>query len=118
MNSIQDHTWARPAIPLVMIGAALGYCWAVILDNHYIPDIRHKAAVVLFILLILFFFAQRVIAVIGTGVFLILGTVHIISISPVLSITYLKIFGVSTPKFQLLSFGLLPGWFFINRSSV
>src|SRR5689334_12775992 len=110
----------RILIPLILIACALTYCWIVLLINNYIPSWKHYAALVLFLVVLSLFFKNVTAVTIATGVYLLLATIHIISLSALQSTFYFTIAGKDTPGIQLLSLGLFILYFILNfdRSSI
>jgi hypothetical protein len=109
-------------IPLFIIGGLLIYSWAVILFTEVDATWRHYLALALFGGLIFLFFKNFTKTILATGVYLILGTCNLLALTPsVTTNSYgLRIGSLElwTPTFQLLSFGLLLLFFFLNFDSL
>jgi hypothetical protein len=105
-------------IPLAIVCGLLIYTWAVILFTDIIATWRHYVALILFATVLYLFFKSFKKAVVATGIFLIAGTCNLLTLTPsVISNSYgIKIASlqISTPTFQLLSFGILVLFFFMN----
>lgn len=101
----------RLLIPLVIIGGLILYSWITLLVEGYIPIWRHYIALGLFGLLIFLFVKDFTKAVVATGLYLLLGTCNLLSLT---ASTVWNSYGVKvgsaeiwTPSFQFLSFVLL-----------
>ena len=98
-------------LPLLVIGGLIIYSWIIILFTNVMATWQHWTALLLFIVIAFLFFKNFKWAVLATGVYLILGTINLLSLTPsVITNTYgIKIGSVEiwTPSLQLLSFGLL-----------
>jgi hypothetical protein len=104
--------------PLTIIAGLLIYTWATILFTDIDATWRHYSGLVLFVILIFLFLKSFKKAVLGTGIFLILGTCNLLTLTPSVTSNSFGIkigsFEIGTPVFQLLSFGILLLYFFIN----
>jgi hypothetical protein len=107
---------------LIIIGGILLYCWSVILFTEIEATWRHYLAVLLFIPLLILFKKDFKKTVLFTGVFLILGTCNLLTLTPsVTSNSYGVRIGsveVWTPTFQLYSFLLLILFFLVNFNTL
>jgi hypothetical protein len=107
---------------LIVIAGVLGYCWYIILFTEIEATWRHYLAVVLFVPLLILFKKDIKKAVLCTGLYLILGTCNLLTLTPsVTSNSYgIKIGSVEiwTPTFQLYSFLLLTFFFLVNFNSL
>lgn len=105
-------------IPIIIIAGLIIYSWAIILFTEVIATWRHYLALALIVGLIFLFFKNFKKAIIGTGIYLILGTCNLLALTPSVTtdaygirIGSLKLW---TPSFQLLSFGLLLLFLILN----
>jgi hypothetical protein len=98
-------------IPLAIVAGFLMYGWATILFTDIIATWRHYFACILFTALVFFYFKSLTKAVLATGIYLVIGTCNLLTLTPLVTSDSfgLRIFSVQieTPPFQLLSFGLL-----------
>jgi hypothetical protein len=107
---------------LIVIAGVLGYCWFIILFTEIEPTWRHYLAIILFVPILILFKKDFKKAVLITGVYLILGTSNLLTLTPsVTSNSYgIRIGSVEvwTPTFQLYSFLLLILYFLTNFNSL
>jgi hypothetical protein len=105
-------------IPLTIVAGLLLYCWTVILFTNIEATWRHYLALGLFGLLLYFQFHSWTKTVLFTGLYLLFGTCNLLSLTPSVQTNSFGLRMVSveiwTPTFQLLSFGLLILYFFLN----
>ena len=104
----------RIIIPLILIACALIYCWIVLLTNNYIPSWKHYTALILFLIVLSLFFKSLSVVTIATGIYLLLATIHIISLSAVQHTFHINIAGKETPSIQPLSLGWFILYFILN----
>lgn len=105
-------------IPLLIIGGLIAYTWITLFGEDYTPIWRHYVALGLFVVLVFLFVKNFTKAVLATGLYLILGTCNLLTLT---ASTVWNSFGVNvgsaeiwTPSFQLLSFGLFVLFFILN----
>jgi hypothetical protein len=107
---------------LIIIGGILLYCWSIILFTEIEATWRHYLAIILFIPLLILFKRDFKKDVLFTGVYLILGTCNLLTLTPsVTSNSYGVRIGsveVWTPTFQLYSFLILILFFMINFNTL
>jgi len=105
-------------IPLAIITGLIVYTWTVVLFTDSAPVWRHYTATVFLFVLIFLFFKDFKKTVIGTGIYLIIGTCNLSALTPsVMTNSYGIRIGTTeiwTPSFQLLPFGLLLFFFILN----
>lgn len=94
------------SIPLAIVAGLLIYCWTIILSTETLATWRHYVGFGLFLILIFFYFKSYKLTVIGTGIYFLLGTFNVLSITAEISTSWLRIGPVQTPPVQLLSLGL------------
>ncbi len=90
-------------IPLIIIAGFIVYCWTIIFATDILATWRHYVGLGLFLILIFFYFKSSKLAIIGTGLYLFLGTINVLSISAEIKTSWLRIGQVETPPVQLLS---------------
>jgi hypothetical protein len=95
----------RILVPLLVIAGFLVYTWARILLDQISPFVQHYVALILFIVLVYLFVKHFKWAVIGTGLFLLLGTFNLLTLT--LSIIT-KSYGVGYDTFVIMSPGFQP----------
>jgi hypothetical protein len=101
----------RLLIPLIIIGGLISYTWLTLLVEGYTAIWRHYIALGLFGFLIFLFVRDFTKAVVATGLYLLLGTFNLLSLT---ASTVWNSYGVKvgsaeiwTPSFQFLSFCLV-----------
>lgn len=98
-------------IPLTIIASLIFYCWTIILFTEVEATWRHYIALGLFSGIVYLFFKNFRWTVLSTGLYLILGTLNLLSLTAsIVTNSYgIRISSIEiwTPTFQLLSFGLL-----------
>ncbi|AXY76138.1 hypothetical protein D3H65_20040 [Paraflavitalea soli] len=108
----------RLLIPLLVIAGFLSYTWSIILTGPIEAMVQHYVGLFLFIVLICLFVRRFKLAVIGTGIFLVLGTFNLLTLTPALLGTYfgldLGTVKLMTPEFQPLSFGIFVVYGILN----
>ena len=107
---------------LIIITVILAYSWSIILFTEIEATWRHYLALLLFIPLLILYKKDIKKAVLFTGVYLILGTCNLITLTPsVTSNSYgirISSFEVWTPTFQLYSFLILIFFFLVNFNTL
>src|SRR5205809_743137 len=96
----------RILIPLMIIAALLVYCWTIILTTELLATWRHYVGLLFFIGLLFLFLKNVALATVATGVYLLLATVNVLAITGRITTNWVGFGSVTTPPFQLLSFGL------------
>lgn len=108
-------------IPLAIVAGLLIYTWSIILFTDIIAVWRHYVGLLLFLPLPYLLFKSFKIGLLATGIYLILGTFNLFSITPSIDTTIfsLKIgsMELSTPSLQLLLLGLLILYCIVNFNS-
>jgi len=109
-------------IILIIIAVILAYSWSIILLTEIEATWRHYLALLLFIPLLILFKKDFKKAVLSTGLYLILGTCNLITLTPsVTSNSYgIRIGAIElwTPTFQLYSFLILILFFLMNFNTL
>ena len=108
----------RLLIPLGIVAILLIYCWTNFLISDAVPTWEHYIGLDVFCTLVFLFFARFNHAMIGTGIFLVLGTFKLLAITPEINTHWIRIGPVSTPPIQLLPLGLFIFYFWINFDSL
>jgi hypothetical protein len=107
---------------LIIIAGILAYSWSIILFTEIEATWRHFLALILFIPLVLLFKNYFKKSVLFTGIYLILGTCNLLTLTPSeTSNSYGLRIGsmeVWTPTFQLYSFLLLILFFLVNFNTL
>jgi len=107
---------------LIIIGGILFYCWSIILFTEIEATWRHYLAVILFMPILILYKRDFKKGVLFTGVYLILGTCNLLTLTPSLtSNSYGVRIGsveVWTTTFQLYSFLILILFFLINFNTL
>lgn len=105
-------------IPLTIVAGFLVYSWGAILFINATITWRHCLALTFFVALIYLYFKSFTKTVLATGLYFIIGTCNLLTLTPAvttnsygLRIGSLEIW---TPTFQLLSFGLFILYFILN----
>ena len=94
-------------IPFSITSVYLLYCWVMLFVNNYIPTWKHYAALVLFIALSVMLIRQLIAGfVIALGVYLLLASLHIISLSYQQATFFFGPDRPYNPHFQLISVGI------------
>ena len=101
-------------IPLTIISGLLIYSWTTILLTDIIATWQHYLALGLYAVLVFLYFKSFTKTLIATGLYLLLATFNVFSITPGISESWFKIFGIETPHFQPLSLGILILYFILN----
>jgi hypothetical protein len=95
------------AIVLVIIGYFLINAWLTIFEENYIIKWQHLTGLLLFLPLPVLLFKNYRAAVLGTGIYLLLGLFRALSLTAALSTGSLRIAGMEISGFNWLSLGLL-----------
>lgn len=106
------------SIPLVIAAAFLIYCWAILLSTTLLANWRHYVALLLFLPLIYFYFKSYKWALVGTGIYLLLGTFNILSLTAAISSWGLTIGTVDSTSINLISLALLILFVTLNFSKL
>jgi len=93
-------------IPLVIAAGLLIYCWTIILSTDTLATWRHYVGFGLFLILAFLYFKNLKLTIVGTGIYLLLATFNVLSMTAEISTSWLRIGPVETPPIQLLSLGL------------
>ena len=94
------------ATPLAIAGGLLIYCWIIILSTDNLANWRHYFGLALFLMLIFFYFRSYKLTLIGTGIYFLLATFNLLSMTAEITTSWLRIGSVETPPVQMLSLGL------------
>ena len=107
-------------IPLLLITGLLLYCWTVFIFTKTLATWRHYVGYLLFIPLVFLFFKSLPKVTVGLGIYLLLATFNLLSITPAITTTWLNIGSsrLHTPPVQVSSFGLFVLYFIINLDSL
>ena len=101
-------------IPLIIIAGLLIYSFTIFINTGYILTWRHDLAFGLFLVLITLFFKKFRIAVVATGLYLIIGTCNLLTMTQEVRTSWFTIFSLETPHINLLSLGLFCFYFILN----
>jgi hypothetical protein len=104
----------RILIPLIITGLALIYCWVALLVNNYIPSWKHYSAIFLFAILIIFLVRGLSKILFPLGIYLLLASLHVISLSYNKATFFFGLDNPYNPHFQLMSIGILIVYFILN----
>jgi hypothetical protein len=104
----------RILIPFILSGLALIYCWTMLFINNYIPDWKHYASLFLFVILVIFLSRGFYRIVIPLGAYLILASLHIISLSYNKATFFFGPDVPYNPHFQLMSIGIFIVYIVLN----
>jgi hypothetical protein len=102
------------AIVLAIISYFLIAAWITILSENYIVKWQHLTGLLLFLPLPVLLFKNYKAAVLGTGIYLILGFLRLLSITAGISSSSITIAGLETPGFNWLSLGLFVVFFILH----
>ena len=106
-------------IPLTFVACILIYCWTIILTTEILATWRHYLGLVLFIVIVIPFFKDKIIfTTLSTGIYLLLATINLLAMTANISTSWIRIGPISTPPIQLLSLGLFILYFWINIDSL
>ena len=101
-------------LPFIVVCIIMLYTWIKFAANIYLPTGRHYVALALIIVNAFLYFARFRLAVLLTGVILVLATVNLLCIFAVIQTSWIRIGSVSTPDIQLWSLLILAVWFVLN----
>ncbi|MFT3702140.1 MAG: hypothetical protein QM802_07210 [Agriterribacter sp.] len=101
-------------IPLAIITGLLIYGWTIILSTDIVATWRHYVGLGLFLVLIFLYFQNFKWTIPGTGLYLLLATINLLSMTAEIKTSWITIGPVSTPPIQLLSLGLFVLFGFLN----
>src|SRR5438309_6903778 len=107
-------TKTRILIPFLLTAIALIYCWVMLIVNHYVPSWKHYAALIGFLIIALLSWKKFSNILIPLGCYLLIATFHIISLSYNQSVFGFGPDTPYTPRFQLLSLGVLVLYAILN----
>lgn len=106
------------SIPLIIILCIIAYTWDVILFTDILATWRHYVGLILFIPLPWLLIKNVKLAIKATGIYLILGILNLLTLTPdIIGDSFglnLGSFHLSTPSFNLLSFGLFVLYCILN----
>ena len=106
------------SIPLIIIFCIITYTWGIILFTDILATWRHYVGLILFIPLPWLLIKNVKLAIKATGVYLILGILSLLTLTPgIVGDTFSIGQGsswLSTPSFNLLSFGLFVLYCILN----
>lgn len=107
--------------PLIIVTGLLIYTWSIIIFTDIVAVWRHYVGLSLFLPLPYLLFKNFKTGLFATGIYLVLGTFNLFSVTPSIttSIFGLKIVSIdlSTPPLQLLTLGLLILYCVLNFNS-
>lgn len=95
------------AIVLVIITYFLAETWITIFRENYIVKWQHLTGLLLFLPLPVLLFKNYKVAVLGTGIYLILGLFRLLSLTAGISTASITIAGMEISGFNWLALGLL-----------
>ena len=99
---------------LVTIGCFLINAWIAILKESYTVKWQHLAGLLLFLPLPLLLFRSYKLAVLGTGIYLLLGLFRLLSLTAGVSTGFFTIAGLEISGFNWLPLGLLILFFILH----
>ena len=107
-------------VPLLIVTGLLLYCWTTILTNEIFATWRHYVGLVLFVPLLILLFKNFKMAVIATGVYLLLASFNLLAVTPSITTSWINIGsnGLHTPPVQLASLGILVLYFVLNADTL
>jgi len=106
------------ALPFIAICVIMLYTWIEFAAGRYLPTWRQYVALVLVIVNAGIYFIRFRLAVLLTGVMLVLATVNFLCFFTFIQTSGITIGNVSTPGIQLWSLLILAGWFAVNYSNL
>jgi hypothetical protein len=108
----------RFLISVVPVAGLLIYCWTIFLFTDVAATWRHYLALLCFSGLAFLFFKDVRKTILGTAVYLFMGTCNLLALTPTITISSYGVtigsLKLETPTFQLLSFGLLLFFLTVN----
>lgn len=108
----------RILIPFILTGLALIYCWTTLFINNYIPGWKHYAALSLFLILVIFLSRGFSRVLVPLGAYLILASLHIISLSYNKATFFFGPDSPYNPHFQLMSVGIFIVYIVLNLDAL
>jgi len=93
-------------IVLAIIGGYLVFTWVTIFSANYVARWQHYVAVLLFAIVLFFYFRNFKLALLSTGIFLLIGMLGGLSLTPDVSKSYIRIGPLTSPDFNELCLGL------------
>lgn len=103
---------------LVTILVLLVSQWITILNKNYVVKWHHITALVFFIPLPFLLFKNYKWAVIGTGIYLILGFLRLLTLTSGITTSTIRLLQVNLPGFNLLSLGLFVLFFLLHMDII
>ena len=102
-------------IPFSLTSIYLLYCWVMLFINDYIPTWKHYTTLVLFVVVSVLFVRRQIASlVIALGVYLLLASFHIISLSYQQATFFFGPDSPYNPHFQLMSIGIFIVYISLN----
>ncbi len=104
-------------LPLAVIASFIIYTWCVIMSGNIIATWRHYIGLVLLIVVIYILARSFTTGVVATGVYLIIGLLNLLTITPdVITAFFIRIgsLEIHTPLFQPKLFLIFLLYFFLN----
>lgn len=106
-------------IPFLLTSLALVYCWAMLILNGYVPSVKHYTALLLFAALSLVYRKWQLPGfVVALGVYLLLASLHLISLSYKQATFFFGSDSFLNPHFQLASVGIFIVYIFLNLNQL
>jgi len=105
-------------VPLLIIIILITNCWFNIITEKVLANWRHYIAFGLFLLLVIFYFINFKLVVIGTGFYLLLATANVLSVTAEIKTSWIRVGPLETPPINLLSFGLLILYLILNTNTL
>ncbi len=113
MRSITKNR-IRLLIPLLVVTFLQIKCILQFMLSEAKPEWQHYLGIVLYCCLVYFFFKKFRLAVVSTGIYLLLSTFAVISNTPEISTSWFTIGPIDTPHINFPSFGLLILFLILN----
>jgi hypothetical protein len=107
-------------VPLLIVAGLLLYSWTTILANEIFATWRHYIGLILFVPILILLFKNMKMAVIATGVYLLLATFNFLAVTPSITTSWINIGsnGLHTPPVQLASLGILVLYLALNLDTL
>jgi hypothetical protein len=102
------------AIVLAIISWFLIKAWITILSENYIVKWQHLTGLLFFLPLPILLLKNYKAAVLGTGIYLVLGFLRLLSLTAGITTSSITIAGLETPGFNWLSLGLFVLFFILH----
>jgi hypothetical protein len=99
---------------LAIISYFLVNTWITILNENYLVKWHHLTSLIFFLPLPILLFKNYKAAVLGTGIYLILGICRLVSLTAGISTSSITIAGLETPGFNWLCLGLFVLFFILH----